>query len=88
VVGTDKDEDVVVKPNLHYAEERGSRRAGMTEVAELAGVAMSSVSRVLSGHLDVSEPMRRRVMVAVDELGYTPDLLAQGLRSRTTLSVG
>ena len=61
---------------------------GMKEVAEHAGVALSSVSRVLSGHPDVSEPMRRRVMAAVDELDYSPDLLAQGLRSRTTYSVG
>jgi LacI family transcriptional regulator len=49
---------------------------------------MSSVSRVLSGHPDVSEPMRLRVMAAVDELGYTPDILAQSLRRRATLSIG
>jgi LacI family transcriptional regulator len=60
----------------------------MREVAERAGVAMSSVSRTISGHPDVSEAMRERVMAAVKELGYTPDLLAQGLRSRTTLSIG
>ena len=66
----------------------GRPRTGMKEVAERAGVAMSSVSRVLSGHPDVSEPMRHRVMKAVDELSYTPDMLAQGLRSRTTFSVG
>src|SRR5947209_19978874 len=44
----------------------------MREVAELAGVAMSSVSRVLSDHPDVSPPMRERVLAAVDELGYKP----------------
>jgi LacI family transcriptional regulator len=49
---------------------------------------MSSVSRVLSGHPDVSEGMRERVMVAVDRLGYTPDMLAQSLRRRATLSIG
>ena len=64
------------------------RRASMREVAERAGVAMSSVSRTLSGHPDVSEDMRNRVLAAVDELGYKPDLLAQGLRSRTSLTVG
>jgi LacI family transcriptional regulator len=32
--------------------------------------------------------MRQRVQQAVEELGYQPDLLAQGLRSRSTLSVG
>lgn len=63
-------------------------RSSMREVAELAGVAMSSVSRVLSGHPDVSEKMRDRVMAAVEQLGYQPDLLAQSLRRRATLSVG
>ncbi|MDQ3161636.1 MAG: LacI family transcriptional regulator, partial [Actinomycetota bacterium] len=60
----------------------------MREVAERAGVAMSSVSRVLSEHPDVSEGMRLAVMTAVDELGYRPDLLAQGLRRQRTMSVG
>jgi LacI family transcriptional regulator len=63
-------------------------RSSMREVADLAGVAMSSVSRVLSGHPDVSPTMRERVLAAVDELGYKPDLLAQSLRRRETLSVG
>ena len=60
----------------------------MREVARAAGVAMSSVSRVLNGHPDVSEPMRRRVMIAVEQLGYAPDMLAQSLRRRATLSIG
>lgn len=66
----------------------GRVRPSMREVAERAGVAMSSVSRAISGHPDVSDAMRERVLAAVQELGYTPDLLAQGLRSRTTLSIG
>jgi LacI family transcriptional regulator len=65
-----------------------NRRAGMKEVAERAGVAMSSVSRVLSGHPDVSEGMYETVMAAVHELGYMPDMLAQGLRTQRTMSVG
>lgn len=60
----------------------------MREVAAAAGVAMSSVSRVLSGHPDVSPAMRQRVLDAVDELGYQPNLLAQSLRWRETLTVG
>src|SRR5438874_10647091 len=63
-------------------------RPGMREVADRAGVAMSSVSRVLSGHPDVSPKMRRAVMAAVEELGYRPDMLAQSLRSGKTFSVG
>ena len=60
----------------------------MREVAQRAGVAMSSVSRVLSNHPDVSERMRMAVMEAVDDLGYVPDMLAQGMRRQKTFSVG
>jgi LacI family transcriptional regulator len=63
-------------------------RAGMRQVADRAGVAMSSVSRVLSGHPDVSTTMRDRVMAAVEELGYEPNMLAQMLRRGATQTVG
>jgi LacI family transcriptional regulator len=64
------------------------RRASMREVAQLANVAISSVSRVLSGHPDVSPQMRERVLGAVHQLEYEPDFLAQSLRRGQTLSVG
>jgi LacI family transcriptional regulator len=60
----------------------------MREVADLADVAISSVSRVLSGHPDVSAEMRERVLSAVHRLEYEPDFLAQSLRRGQTLSVG
>jgi LacI family transcriptional regulator len=60
----------------------------MKDVAEEAGVAMSTVSRVLSGHPDVSPGMRKRVTAAVDRLQYRPNLLAQGLRSQQTRTIG
>ncbi len=66
----------------------GRRRASMREVARLANVAISSVSRVLSGHPDVSEEMRTRVLDAVAQLEYEPDFLARSLRRGQTLSVG
>lgn len=81
-----------MKPEARTSEPIGvgrpARRASMREVADLAGVAMSSVSRVLSGHPDVSALMRARVVAAVDQLGYEPDFLAQSLRRGATLSVG
>jgi LacI family transcriptional regulator len=66
----------------------GSRQATMKDVASRAGVAVSSVSRVLSGNPDVSPVMRNRVLDAVAALGYQKDLLAQGMRSGATFSVG
>ena len=61
---------------------------GMKAVAERAGVAISSVSRVLSDHPDVSESMRARVLDAVAALGYEPDILAQSLRTGETRTIG
>lgn len=58
------------------------------DVATYAKVALSSVSRVLSGHPDVSDAMRKRVTAAAEALGYKPDFLAQSLRSGTTHTVG
>jgi LacI family transcriptional regulator, galactose operon repressor len=66
----------------------GTARSSMREVAQLAGVAVSSVSRVLSGHPDVSPAMRERVTAAVEKLGYQPDILAQSMRLRATKSIG
>ena len=63
-------------------------RISMQEVAKRAGVASSSVSRVLSGHPNVSEVMRNRVIDAVSALGYEPNLLAQSLRRGSTMTVG
>lgn len=63
-------------------------KPGIKEVAQRAGVAISSVSRVLSGHPDVSPAMADAVRNAVRELGYRPNALARGLRSQRSMSVG
>jgi LacI family transcriptional regulator len=70
------------------AGDKSHGRSSMRQVADLAGVAMSSVSRVLSNHPDASDAMREKVMSAVEELGYEPDILAQSLRRRATRTVG
>lgn len=69
-------------------EGRSGRTIGVREVAERAQVAISSVSRVLTDHPNVSEQMRARVLAAVEDLGYEPDLLAQSLRRGRTYTIG
>jgi LacI family transcriptional regulator len=63
------------------------QRVGMQAVARRVNVATSSVSRVLSGHPDVSPEMRERVLAAVLELGYEPDFFAQSLRRGASMSI-
>lgn len=65
-----------------------SKKSTIHDVAKAAGVAISSVSRVLSGHPHVSAELRTRVLAAARTLGYEPDFLAHGLRSGSTYSVG
>jgi LacI family transcriptional regulator len=64
------------------------RRPGIRDVAREAGVAISTVSKVLSGRGEVSPPLRARVLAAAAELGYQPNYLAQSLRSGATNLIG
>ncbi len=65
-----------------------SSRVTVKQVAEAAGVATSSVSRVFAQHPDTSKRMRTRVLEAASKLGYEPDLVARGLRSGRTATIG
>lgn len=56
------------------------------DVAALAGVSRSTVSNVVRGSSVVAAPTRKRVMAAVEQLGYRPNALArQLLRGRAQL---
>jgi len=54
------------------------------DVAASAAVSTATVSRVLSSPEKVSEATRRRVLKAVEQLGYAPNASAKSLRTLTT----
>lgn len=56
-------------------------------VADRADVAISTVSRVLNGGR-TSEEIRRRVRLAIEELGYAPSVAARNLVRRRTDCIG
>lgn len=60
----------------------------MLDVARRAGVSKATVSRVLAGHGYVSKTVRDKVMSAVEEMGYRPNLLARSLATRRSQSIG
>ena len=60
----------------------------MKDVAELARVSVSTVSHVMNGTRRVSEETRGDVLAAVEELSYKPNLLAKGLKTRRTYTIG
>lgn len=62
--------------------------ANIYEVAELAGVSLATVSRVINPGAKVSEKTREKVIAAMQELGYQPNSIAQSLATRTSNAVG
>src|SRR5438045_948419 len=65
-----------------------ARRATAREVAELAGVSISAVSRVFTKGASVSAATRGKVLDASRSLGYQPNLLARSLMTRRTELIG
>ena len=53
------------------------RRAKIQDVAEAAGVAIKTVSRVLNNEPNVREETRARVLAVVKKLNYHPSLSAR-----------
>jgi len=73
-------------------QARFTRKSSVTmrDVARLAGVAQSTVSRVLNGApetIPIGEETRQRVLDAVEELGYYPNLHAGSLRGQKTFMI-
>lgn len=54
-------------------------KSTIQDVAQLAGVSTGTVSNALTGKRPVAEATRQRILAAMDELGYQPNLLARGL---------
>ena len=57
------------------------------DIARLSGVGVTTVSRVLNDHPDVSEETRRRVLAVVAEQGFQPNTNARHLKQQTSASI-
>lgn len=62
--------------------------ATIYDVAGAAGVSLATVSRVLNNPEKVAEETRKRVLKVIEELDYRPNVIARGLASRKTTTVG
>lgn len=60
----------------------------MRDVADRAGVSVTTVSHVVNNTRPVSDELHHRVSSAMDELGYQPNVLARSLRRGETHTVG
>jgi len=69
-----------------YAEQR--RAPVMADVARLAGVSHQTVSRVLNDHPNVRPGTKARVLSAIRELDYRPNIAARTLVTKRTKTLG
>jgi LacI family transcriptional regulator len=60
----------------------------MKQVAERAGVSISTVSHVINNTRVVSDDVRRRVMGIIDEMRYVPSAVARSLKNDKTNTIG
>lgn len=67
---------------------RTSKRLNLKEIAKLAGVSKSTVSRVLQNEPRVSPTTRARIKTIMTELNYKPNLFARGLKGSRTGLIG
>lgn len=63
-------------------------RATSLDVAKLAGVSQSAVSRALTPGASISDAMKRRVIEAAETLGYTPNVFARSLITNRSNIIG
>lgn len=66
-------------PKSKSADSNGGKRATSYDVAKLAGVSQSAVSRVFQEGASASKAMRDKVHAAAAQLGYRPNAIARGL---------
>ncbi|AJF73165.1 transcriptional regulator [Raoultella ornithinolytica] len=58
------------------------------DIARVAGVSASTVSRILTGSAKVAEEKRIAVEQAIKELDFRPNLMAQSLKSGQSMTLG
>lgn len=81
-------ESIRASNRLAQKEGETSRMATIADVAEAAGVSISTVSYVMSGKRTISLETRRRVERAISALGFSPHAGARSLALRSTNVIG
>lgn len=67
---------------------RGKKRANLRDVAQVAGVSVATVSRVLNSPNVVQVTTRARVEAAINELGFHPSAAARAINSGRSKIIG
>src|SRR5581483_2932487 len=74
--------------NCTGAAPTSDRMIRLKDIAQRAGVSVMTVSKVLHDAPDISAATKVRIRQLAQQMGYVPDTMAQGLRTRTTKLFG
>lgn len=69
-------------------QEQSGKNVTLKSIAEEMGISFSTVSKALNNSSLVKEETRRAVLEKAQKMGYAPNMMARGLRNKTTKTIG
>ena len=64
------------------------KTVGLREVAQRAGVSLGTASKIVNNTGNVNDKMRKKVLQAVKDLNYVPNVFARSLKTNLTFTIG
>ena len=69
-------------------KKKQNQKHGIQDIAQALKLSPATISRVLNKHPHVHETTRRKVMAMVEQVGYRRNIMASGLRTNKTNTIG
>ncbi|MEZ4909801.1 MAG: LacI family DNA-binding transcriptional regulator [Saprospiraceae bacterium] len=63
-------------------------RVTLKDIAQMAGVSTSTVSRALKNHPDISHTVKEKIKLIAENLNFVPNAAAIGLRNKSIKTIG
>jgi len=73
---------------MEKSRRKRAQIPSIKDIANEAGVAISTVSNVINETRFVSEETKEKVLKAIKKLNYRPNIIARGLRTKSTRAIG
>jgi len=78
----------LINVHIYFHLKERAINVNIYDISNKTGVSIATVSRVINGSSNVSEKTRAKVLAAIEELGYTPNVFARGLGLNTMKTIG
>lgn len=70
------------------AEPKMDRPTRLKDIAQELSVSITTISKALNGHPDISEARRKEILELVEQMHYVPNSMAKSLRNKKTKFIG